>query len=293
MIPMNNKNSLGSRTPKMEAKKSLGQHWLKEEKYLNAIVDAAHPSTDDVILEIGPGTGLLTEKLLKLSGKVIAVEKDRELITGLREKFKNEIKEGKLDLIEKDILDFDPSTKLRTFGPEALKSYNLPYAIVANIPYYITGAIIKKFLTTDHQPRKMTILVQKEVAERIVARDGKESVLSISIKAYGEPRLIGKVPAGAFSPPPKVDSAIIEIANISKKLFLDAKIQEKSFFKVVRVGFSSKRKTLLNNFGALFGRNDTKIMLKQCQIAENTRAERLTLENWLCLTKEFTKITKK
>ncbi|HXK35416.1 MAG TPA: rRNA adenine dimethyltransferase family protein [Candidatus Paceibacterota bacterium] len=304
-----------------KAKKSLGQHWLKEEKYLDLIVDTADPTADEIVLEIGPGTGLLTEKLLKLAGKVIAVEKDHELVDSLRKKFKEEIKNSKIDIIEKDILDFDPTScfsSSREFprpkgaerlavsppqplgngspaNPSALSPAHKKssYKIVANIPYYITGAILKKFLTAGHQPEKMVLLVQKEVAERIVARDGKESILSISVKVYGKPRLVLKVPAGAFSPPPKVDSAILEIKNISKNFFTKEKIEEKAFFRVVRVGFSSKRKTLLNNLGALFGRKETQIGLKNCQIAENTRAERLTLPNWLCITREFTKAAKK
>jgi 16S rRNA (adenine1518-N6/adenine1519-N6)-dimethyltransferase len=169
---------------------------------------AGEVNEKDIVIEIGPGKGALTEKLLERAGKVIAIEKDCELVKFLQEKFKKEIENGKLELIEGDIL------KLRITNYELRK-----YKLIANIPYNITGAIIKKFLTEENQPEKMVLLVQKEVAERIVARDGKESILSLSVKAYGEPKYIMKVSKRFFSPEPKVDSAIIAINNISRGRF--------------------------------------------------------------------------
>ena len=165
---------------------------------------------NDVILEIGPGKGKLTERLLENSEHVIAIEKDNELFEFLKEKFSAQIKNGSLVLIHDNILNFNASAY--GLAPSA-------YKIIANIPYNITGAILKKFLTADRQPERMVLLVQKEVAERIVARDGKESILSISVKAYGEPKMVMKVPARYFSPAPKVDSAVIAINNISRKNF--------------------------------------------------------------------------
>jgi len=284
----------------MKAKRSLGQHFLNSEKYLSAIVDAGNIHADDLILEIGPGTGLLTEKLLKLAGRVIAVEKDKELVILLKEKFKEEIALGKLDLIEKDILDFDltkqfhlipnydlanrsllvcPGEQKRSSG-----SGKIIYKIIANIPYYITGAILKKFLQSDFQPEQMILLVQKEVAQRIVARDKKESLLSISVKVYGQPKLIKTVPAGAFSPAPKVDSAILAISDISKR-----DLNEKNFFKVLKAGFAHKRKLLINNLSGLFNKELIKKAFAECKIDEKTRPETLNLNNWLCLTNELSR----
>src|SRR3989338_1559210 len=201
-----------------KAKKSLGQNFLKSKPALRKIIEAGEIRKDDVILEIGPGKGKLTSKLLEKSNCVIAVEKDRELFEFLKIKFEKEIRNKKLILIEDDCLNFNP------------KNYNLDartYKLISNIPYNITGAILKKFLTDKNQPERMVLLVQREVAQRITTpspsstgRGGKESILSISVKAYGEPKMIMKVPARYFSPAPKVDSAVIAINNISRKNFV-------------------------------------------------------------------------
>ncbi|MEK7113685.1 MAG: 16S rRNA (adenine(1518)-N(6)/adenine(1519)-N(6))-dimethyltransferase RsmA, partial [Patescibacteria group bacterium] len=190
------------------AKKSLGQNFLKSISALNKIVAAGELFPRDMVLEIGPGKGALTEKLLEKAGQVIAIEKDKVLFEFLSEKFKEEIKNKKLILREDDILEFDASQFKK-------------FKIIANIPYNITGAILKKFLTAENQPEMMVLMVQNEVAKRIVARDGRESLLSISVKAYGEPKIIEKVPARYFSPAPKVDSAVIAIKNISRKVFTE------------------------------------------------------------------------
>lgn len=259
--------SLGSGSMRrfMKAKKSLGQNFLKSEKALADIVDASDVHADDIVLEIGPGKGALTAKLLETGAKVIAIEKDRELIPLLQETFADYIASGKLELLEADILSFDPSHY------PLVTSY---YRIVANIPYYITGAIIRKFLESDRQPISMTLLVQKEVAERIVARDGKESILSISVKAYGTPKFIGKVPKRYFTPEPSVDSAIIHIDNISKDRF--KKVSEIDFFKVVKVGFGQKRKTLAKNL------KDLGIVLPP-HLPEKVRAEDISLDDWFSI----------
>ncbi len=250
----------------MHAKKSLGQHFLHSPSALSAIRDASNVHANDLVLEIGPGRGALTEVLLMFAGKVIAVEKDGELVAHLRERFSEAISAGRLDIIEQDILDFDP---------ELLSFYKIPYKVIANIPYYITGAIIKKFLSAQLQPEQMVLLVQKEVAERIVARDGKESILSLSVKIYGEPHYVQTVPRGAFVPSPKVDSAIITINNISRARLGD--VPEEKFFALIKKGFSSKRKMLKNNIGVATS------TLTACDITEKARAESLTLTQWLCL----------
>jgi len=261
-----------------KAKKSLGQNFLKSKKIVSDIIDVGDIHADDIILEIGPGKGILTEKLLFFASKVIAVEKDRELVEFLKEKFKTEIEKGKLDLIEKDILDFDP---------ELLRFYKTPYKLIANIPYNITGAIFKKFLQTKNQPEKMVLLIQKEVAERIIARDKKESILSISVKTYGKPKIIKKVGAGNFSPKPKVDSAVLLIDDISKKNLEN--IDEKIFFEILKTGFAHKRKLLIKNLSVLKpdAQTNWEDVFEKCGINTKSRPENLTMENWLCFAKIF------
>ncbi len=254
-------------TYKHKAKKSLGQNFLKSGAILNKIIAGAELKENDIILEIGPGKGALTEKLLEKVGKVIAVEKDDALFAFLQEKFAENIKKGQLILLNKDILEFE------------IKSLSiLNYKIVANIPYNITGAILKKFLTNECQPESMTLLVQKEVAQRIVANDKKESLLSISVKAYGEPKVLFKVQARFFSPAPKVDSAVIHIKDISRELFEKNNIKEEDFWEVLRAGFAQKRKKLSNNL--------KKVVKKEIlEEYKDKRAEDLTVHDWINITK--------
>lgn len=258
------------------AKKSLGQHFLKSERALSVIVNAGKINEKDTVLEIGPGTGALTEKLLAIDCQVLAVEKDDNLYEALKVKFQREIAEKKLILIHDDILNFEP------------KSYNLEaknWKLIANIPYNITGAIIRKFLQNPPaggQPEEMVLLVQKEVAERIVARDGKESILSISVKAYGTPRYMETVKAGSFVPMPKVDSAIIVIENISKDFFQSAsrQIPEDKFFEILKTGFKFKRKKLSSNLSAFFTKGKIKETFNKLGLDDNLRAEDVKIETW-------------
>jgi 16S rRNA (adenine1518-N6/adenine1519-N6)-dimethyltransferase len=261
----------------MKAKKSLGQHFLTSQSAIVKIRDAADIVADDIVLEIGPGTGILTKDLLFFAGKVVAIEKDRDLILVLEETFSKEIASGKLEILQKDVLDFDPG--IMSFYKEH------EYKLVANIPYYITGAIIEKFLSTKAQPSQMVLLIQKEVAERIVARDKKESVLSIAVKAYGKPKIIAKVPAGAFNPPPKVDSAIISIENISRDFFKDlpgqAGCDETLFFKVLKAVFGKKRKQIGGSLADFLKDKEKAIeVLKRSGIDQKTRPEDMSLETW-------------
>lgn len=256
----------------MRAKKSLGQNFLRSKSALTAIIDAGDIVADDIILEIGPGKGVLTKELLKFAGKVIAIEKDAELIENLQLKFAEEIKDGRLDLINADILDFNP---------EILSFYDLEYKVIANIPYYITGAIIRKFLSTNKQPTRMVLMLQREVAKRIVARDRKESILSLSVKVYGTPKYITTVKKESFSPQPKVDSAILLIENISKDFF--SGFSEEKFFTIIKSAFGSKRKTLRNTLSVLFGDKVESILIKS-GINPKSRAEDMTLEDWRSLS---------
>ena len=278
-----------------QAKKSLGQNFLKSEIALRKIVEVGEVKENDIILEIGPGKGALTGKLLGKAGIVIAVEKDRELFEFLKTKFAEKIAEGKLILKNDDILKFNIDEAILVFVNGLAKPLELGarktedlnknpklrhYKIIANIPYNITGAILKKFLTEKNQPESMVLLVQHEVATRILARDGKESLLSMSVKAYGEPKMIMKVGARYFSPAPKVDSAIISIKNISRKIFEENKINEEKFWQIVRAGFAHKRKKLSSNLKSIeYGKNSSSENLG------NERAEDLAISNWIALAK--------
>ena len=251
----------------MKAKKSLGQHFLTSLKVVGDIVRAGNIKKGDLVLEIGPGKGVLTRKLLFLAKKVIAIDKDRELVFFLQEKFKGEIESKRLKLIHQDILNYSPP------------SYS--YKLVANIPYYITGEIFRKFLSSNHQPKSMILLVQKEVARRIMAHDGKESILSISIKAYGQPKYLGVVKAKNFKPEPKVDSAILLIDKISKDFF--QKMGEQKFFSILKIGFAHKRKMLIGNLGKIASRKKLEEIFEKCNLPKKIRAEDLSPENWKSL----------
>jgi 16S rRNA (adenine1518-N6/adenine1519-N6)-dimethyltransferase len=220
----------------MFAKKSLGQNFLRSKGALMKIVETADLKLDDIVLEVGPGEGILTEAILRKAGKVIAVEKDNRLIPILEQKFSSEISSGKLLLVHGDILEFSLSS-YQLPATHSTSSGQASYKLIANIPYYITGQLLRKFLESDNQPSRMVLLLQKEVAKRIVSgnnpallklrrtsptspiknlglRGTKESILSISVKAYGAPKYIDTVKAECFTPKPKVDSAILLVENI-------------------------------------------------------------------------------
>lgn len=258
----------------MKAKKSLGQNFLMHAQTAERIALASGIGEHDTVLEIGPGTGLLTKPLLARAKRVIAVEADAELVDVLEETFAHEIKEKKLALIASDIRAFDPS------------SITGGYALVANIPYYITGEIIRTFLTADHKPSSMTLLVQKEVAERI-ARSAKESLLSISVKVYGTPKYEFTVPRGAFKPAPNVDSAVISIRDIRSPF--DSRHAETHFFKVVRAGFAHKRKLLASNLTDIAAREAILKAFAAAGIPEKARAEDLSLKTWQSLSEKLLK----
>ena len=255
----------------MYAKKSLGQNFLMHAKTAERIADAVSISPEDIVVEVGPGTGMLTKPLLARAKKVIAIEADSELVPGLQESFSKEIEEGKLELIMHDIRTFDLSTL-----PEK-------YRVVANIPYYITGEIIRAFLEATPQPQSMTLLVQKEVAERI-ARSKKESLLSLSVKAFGTPKYAFTVSRGSFVPAPNVDSAVLTIENISRDNFTSRE-EEARFFSFIHAGFAHKRKLLARNLETLFPLAEVQSALEKANLPEKIRAEDLSLSDWLSLIK--------
>jgi 16S rRNA (adenine1518-N6/adenine1519-N6)-dimethyltransferase len=247
-------------------KKSLGQNFLTSIPARMAIVEAGEIAQEDLILEIGPGKGFLTRALLETGAHLTALEKDRDLIPVLAQEFKDF---PNFTLIEGDALTYEPETA--------------GYKLIANIPYYITGAILERYLTYPKQPSHMVVLVQKEVAERVCARDGKESILSLSIKAYGEPKLVYKVSKGSFFPAPKVDSAVLQIKNISRSNFKNQN-HEAIFFKAVKAGFAHKRKFLLSNLKDVFGERVSQDFIGSLAIPEKARAEDLALADWLSIS---------
>lgn len=247
----------------------LGQHFLTAQSVARKVALACAVQKGETIVEVGPGTGMLTRELLATGANVVAIEKDEQLAQRLHETFRTERETGQFRLLTGDIRDFTPE---RTVLSE--------YVVAANIPYYITGEIIRQFLTARHQPRAMALLIQKEVAQRIVARDGKESILSLSVKAYGTPSIIAKVSAGSFSPPPKVDSAIILIEHISRSFF--SGFTERHFFEILHAGFAARRKKLSGNLAKVFGQS-VRDALADSHIPENARAEDLVLAQWAAI----------
>lgn len=258
-------------------KKSLGQNFLTSIPARIAIVTAGKLTQEDTVLEIGPGRGFLTKGLLESGAKVIALEKDRELLPILTETFAQEIENKQLRLLEGDVLEFDPSShSLQTTS----------YKLIANIPYYITGAILSRYLSHEKHPSHMVVLVQKEVAERVVAKDKKESILSIAVKVYGDPKLVYRVNKGSFFPIPSVDSAVLSIENISHKNFQN-KEHEELFFTLVKAGFAHKRKFAISNIREVFENVDLGNLFKELTLSEKIRAEDISLEQWISLSKKI------
>jgi 16S rRNA (adenine1518-N6/adenine1519-N6)-dimethyltransferase len=289
----------------------LGQHFLRSQAAVSAMVGAAHIDTETTVLEIGPGEGVLTRELLTHAKRVIAIEKDGALVMQLRETFEKEIADGTLTLIEGDIRDADITQLIGVAGASSVQGRTEPqakhtdlygerggdstdkemdrpcdsYVVAANIPYYITGEIIRALLTSSQQPKHIALLIQKEVATRIVARDKKESILSLSVKAYGTPKIVKTVPRGSFSPPPSVDSAIIAIEDISRDFFKS--MDEDYFFEVIKAAFGSKRKMLVGNLKAIAEIENIVTACTTCGIDVHARAEDVPLEKWGCLVRKL------
>jgi 16S rRNA (adenine1518-N6/adenine1519-N6)-dimethyltransferase len=252
-----------------KAKRSLGQNFLTSKDIVRKMSEVGEVNSKDTVLEIGPGKGVLTEILLESGAKVIAVEKDDELFEYLKEKFSVEIASGQLSLLHGDIGDLQDSLTLP-----------IDYKLIANIPYNITGKIISDFLSRKDKPSKMVLMLQYEVADRIAARNDKKSILSLSVDVYGQPKLVRRVPAGAFNPKPKVDSAILLIDKITSEFFDSFKISEKIFFDLLHAGFAHKRKKLIRNIIEVFPNTDWFYVFKTLELDENTRAENISKETW-------------
>jgi 16S rRNA (adenine1518-N6/adenine1519-N6)-dimethyltransferase len=260
----------------IKAKKSLGQNFLTSTKAVREIVTSGELNKTDTVLEIGPGKGVLTKELLATGAKVIAIEKDDRLIIHLNQEFSAEIKSGRFILIHGDVLDL---VEKDVISANLGKLLGNSYKLIANIPYYITGEIIERFHTTPQNPSLMVLLVQKEVAERISAKDGKESILSIAVKMYGNPKMVSIVPRGAFSPSPNVDSAVLCIKDI--KHFGTPK-SEKEFFDILHASFAHKRKLMLSNIKSLPASLQKKVqkVFENNKLDINTRAEDIAIGTW-------------
>lgn len=253
---------------KFTPKKHLGQHFLINQGIINKIIEAAELKKNDQILEIGAGQGQLTFQIAKNVKKITAIEKDPELIKSLREKI-TALKIKKIEILNADALKINP------------KKYK-DYKLIANLPYYITGRFLRKFMS--NRLKSTILMVQKEVAQRIVGKEPNHSILSLSVQIYGEPKILFYVKSGSFYPKPKVDSAVIKITPKKTK-----KINYEFFFKLIKAGFSSKRQKLINNFarGLKIKKEIIGKILQQTEINISKRAQELKLEEWLKLTKKF------
>lgn len=250
--------------------KKLGQNFLQDPFALDSIAAAAQIQPADTVLEIGPGLGSLTRYLAVSAREVIAVELDPDLIPPLEavsQPYDN------IRIVHGDILKLSPQELIREPG----------YLVVANIPYYITSAIIRHLLENDPKPRRIVLTIQKEVADRICAQPGDMSLLALSVQVYGQPRLVQRIPAGAFFPAPKVDSAVLCV-----DIYVTPKIRPElldTFFKLIKAGFSQKRKTLRNalSSGLHISPPEAEGLLKQANIDPMRRAETLSIEEWQSL----------
>jgi len=250
----------------IKPKKSLGQNFLTSKSLVSNIIAKADIEPGDTILEIGPGTGILTVQLASKAKKVFAIEKDKNLVELLNKKFKQK---NNVKIIHGDALKIDLALPLN-------------YKVIANIPFYITAPLIRKYLEAKYPPSKITLIIQKEVAQRICAKPPRMSLLALSVQFYAQVKIMGYIKKEAFWPKPKVDSAIIQIIPYNNG-------SNVTFFKIIKAGFSHPRKQLAGNLSQSL--NMQKEIIKQ-RLLENDvnptqRAETLRLEDWLRLTKTF------
>lgn len=257
--------------------KAFGQNFIVDHSILLRIVEAAEIHADDQVLELGAGTGVLTRELAKHARRVVAVELEREMLSLLVKTTRNCTN---VELLERNLLYVDPT---EVFGSE-------PYKLVANLPYYITAPTFRHFLESANAPRLFVVMVQYEVAQRIVAGPGDMSLLGVSIQFYGKPKIIEQVPARAFYPAPKVDSAILRI-DLKDEVPLTP-MQRDSFFRLVQAGFSQRRKQLHNSLTHGLHRKNVEVQdwLLAANIDPSRRAETLSIEDWLRLWHEMEKI---
>ncbi len=252
----------------------LGQNFLVDARALERIVHAADISAQDRVLEIGPGMGALTRLLALRAARVVAVELDTRLLPILQQvvgDFEN------VHIVQGDILAQDPAALMGRTS----------YLVVANIPYYITSAVLRHLLGSTPRPERMVLTVQREVAERICAGAGKMSLLALSVQVYGDPRMAARIPAGAFYPPPRVDSAVVRVDLLPQPRIPPPLLDD--FFRLAKAAFSQKRKTVLNALsgGMRWRKEDTRARLLRADIAPQARAQELDWEAWQRLVRTF------
>jgi len=255
-------------------RKRLGQSFLRDRSFLTHIVDAAELGPEDTVLEIGAGTGILTRALADRAGHVVAVELDDSLYRLLQEEFASV---ANLELWHANALDVDPCERMPR-----------DYKLVGNIPYYVTGPIVRHYLEARCQPRVLVLMVQREVAERMVAPPGRLSLLGVSVQAYADAKIVARVPSGAFFPRPKVESSIVRLTPFSQRL---APGDRDLFFRLVRAGFSTRRKQLVNalSVGLNVSRDRSKGLLRRAGLDETRRAETLSIDDWHSLARAWSK----
>ena len=266
----------------LRARKGLGQHFLVDGRVLGRIVAAAELAPGDTVIEVGPGLGVLTQELVRRAGRVIAIEADAGMVTVLGDLA---ARSPNLTVVHADVMRVDPASLLPS--PEAGQAA-AAYKVVANIPYYITSAVLRHFLEASPRPAAMVVMVQKEVGKTIVAGPGDLSLLAVSVQFYGRPSIVARVPARSFYPPPKVDSVILRV-DVYDRPPVDVP-GARAFFDTVRAGFSAPRKQLRNSLaqGLAVGTGEAAGLLQRAGIDPMRRAETLSLEEWgrLCREKE-------
>jgi 16S rRNA (adenine1518-N6/adenine1519-N6)-dimethyltransferase len=275
----------------VRAKKRFGQHFLFDTNILNRIVDAAEIAPDETVLEVGPGLGALTAVLAERARRVVAVEVDRDLIAGLRTRFSDT---PNVTIVEGDVLE-RPAQELLSFTTEAQRhrgsdweggDLREPYVVVANLPYNIAAPALRRFLEGDVRPRRLVVMVQLEVADAIVATPGRMSLLSVATQVYGDTRMVMKVAPGAFSPPPKVESAVvrIDVAPVPK-----VNVPIEAFFRIVRAGFGNPRKQLRNSlsFGLHVKQEVIDVVMAHAGVDATLRPQVLSLDDWAAITRAW------
>ena len=273
----------------LRARKGLGQHFLIDEGVLEVITQAAELTPADIVVEVGPGLGVLTRELARRVGWLFAIELDSKLAAILQNTLSSF---NSVTVINRDILEINPASLFEEVPASfsGQKESTLSYKVVANLPYYITSPVLRHFLEAAIKPRLMVVMVQQEVAEAITARPGQMSVLSVSVQFYGQPEIVSQVPASCFYPAPEVNSAILKIAVYPRPAV--SVTDEASFFSLVRAGFCAARKQLANSLaqGLKLPKTLVLSLLEGVGIDPKRRAETLTLEEWAGLWRGFTQL---
>ena len=264
---------------RISPRKQFGQHFLTDPNILQKIVRAAEIQPGEVVVEIGPGLGHLTRALSDAGAHVVAIEIDRELAARLRVELQAN---PAITLLEGDFMTATPAEWLVRAGLSGAR-----YKVVANLPYYITSAILRQLLETESQPNLVVVMVQREVAQQLTARPNDMSLLAVSVQFYGHPQIVDIVPAGAFYPRPKVDSAIVRLQVESPSRWPE--VDAARFFNLVRAGFGERRKQLRNALAHRLGQNPAEIDLRLARagIDPRRRAETLSMEEWRRLDQQF------